>query len=578
MPPWPRMLPRRAWRCLTLGLLLALAAACGPAGAPATAPATDMAAPDPAPAMPAPTPAPTLLRPTPTPIVHDYPDITWQVAPSLEEQIFTSSVIVRASLQSAAAAVETVPSTPGVAPTYRPVHELRFTVHEYLKGTGPAALVVVVRGTHTFLTEAEARADADFAVARRVTAWDDRQGVLFLQTPAQPYASATAGGGAAGAAGSSSAPALQFTRSNFYREQQWDYSVDTLSRAWLPARDAGGAAGQTRAADGAGTVFITDGAESPPPVVSMTDLRAKIAAMAAELQAGEGIEGHTDCILTRIGHARHRRTVPWAPFQYEATLASGAAAGIEVYKGRNEYREPRYSRWWLSGPDPERFQPLIIDDDDQSSNGYDHALATARPLPAGTYRVHYNWQHYSEIPCNFVPEDTYRDWTVTVTAPAGTVHEAFFDPVAVGAGVGADDSHGALTPTGFTVGATAATLQRLIWEAKQLQLELSAAVSLADHYLDFIALDGSVSLRLRLDDATTAATDSGGQAWRWRACGAPWQTGDQLMLRLHHSATALPDVTTAPGCGPPPTVGAASHAFTVANEPLYDLDGRRMKV
>ena len=189
MPPWPRMLPRRAWRCLTLGLLLALAAACGPAGAPATAPATDMAAPDPAPAMPAPTPAPTLLRPTPTPIVHDYPDITWQVAPSLEEQIFTSSVIVRASLQSAAAAVETVPSTPGVAPTYRPVHELRFTVHEYLKGTGPAALVVVVRGTHTFLTEAEARADADFAVARRVTAWDDRQGVLFLETPARPYAS-----------------------------------------------------------------------------------------------------------------------------------------------------------------------------------------------------------------------------------------------------------------------------------------------------------------------------------------------------------------------------------------------------
>ena len=245
MPPWPRMLPRRAWRCLTLGLLLALAAACGPAGAPASPPRPQIwTAPDPAPAMPAPTPTPALLRPTPTPIVQDYPDITWQVAPSLEEQVFTSPVVVRASLQAAAAAVETVPSTPGVAPTYRPVQELRFTVHEYLKGTGPAALVVVVRGTHAFLTEAEARADAVYAVAQRVTAWDDRQGVLFLQTPAQPYASATAGGGAAGAAGSSSAPALQFTRSNFHREQEWDYSVDTLSRAWLPARDAGGAAGQ----------------------------------------------------------------------------------------------------------------------------------------------------------------------------------------------------------------------------------------------------------------------------------------------------------------------------------------------
>ena len=396
MPPWPRMLPRRAWRCLTLGLLLALAAACGPAGAPATAPATDMAAPDPAPAMPAPTPA--LLRPTPTPIVQDYPDITWQVAPSLEEQVFTSSVIVRASLQSAAAAVETVPSTPGVAPTYRPVQELRFTVHEYLKGSGPTTLLVVVRGTHTYLTAAQARADADFAVARRVTAWDDRQGVLFLQTPAQPYASATAGGGAAGAAGSSSAPALQFTRSNFYREQQWDYSVDTLSRAWLPARDAGGATGQTRAADAAGTVFITDGAESPPPVVSMTDLRAKIAALAAELRAGEGVPGYEDCVRGRILLERINRADPLTPIPYDIPLASGAATVTNVYTQTIERSDPQYNQYWLSGPDHARFQARIIDDDDQSSIGYDHALATARPLPAGTYRValpHAALQRYS---------------------------------------------------------------------------------------------------------------------------------------------------------------------------------------
>ena len=573
MPPWPRMLPRRAWRCLTLGLLLALAAACGPAGAPATAPATDMAAPDPAPAMPAPTPTPALLRPTPTPIVQDYPDITWQVAPSLEEQVFTSPVIVRASLQAAAAAVETVPSTPGVAPTYRPVQELRFTVHEYLKGTGPAALVVV-RGTHTFLTEAEARADAVYAVAQRVTAWDDRQGVLFLQTPLEPYTSAAASSGAAGRA---TAPALQFTRSNFYREQQWDYSVDTLSRAWLPAREAGGAAGRTRAADGAGTVFITDGAESPPPVVSMTDLRAKIAALAAELRAGEGVPGYEDCVRGRILLERINRADPLTPIPFDIPLASGTATVTNVYTQTIERSDPQYNQYWLSGPDHARFQARIIDDDDQSSTGYDHALATARPLPAGTYRVHYHTQHYKDIPCNFMPDDAYIAFTIQVTAPAGTVHEALFDPVAVGAGVGADDSHGALTPTGFTVGATAATLQRLIWEAKQLQLELSAAVSLADHYLDFIALDGSVSLRLRLDDATTAATDSGGQAWRWRACAAPWADGDQLMLRLHHSATALPDVATAPGCGPPPTLGAASYTFTVANESQYDPDGRRMK-
>ena len=552
----PRMLRRRAWRCVALGLLLGATAACGPS--------------DPG------------VAPTPTPRINRLSNPMWRVAPSLEAQIFRSSVIVRASLQSAVAATETVPSDPGVAPTYRAVQELRFTAHEYLQGTGPAALVVVVRGTHTYLTEAAARADADYAVLRRVTAWDDRQGVLFLQTPAQPYTPAAASGGAAGAAGRASATVLQFTVSS-WDQSRWDYSVDTLSRSWLPARDAGGAARNAGGATGqagnaASTVFITDGAASPPPVVTLTDLRAQIAALAAELQAGEGIDGFTDCVLDRIGHARHRRAVPWTPFQDAATLTSGSATGTEVYKERNESRGPQYSRWWLSGPDPERFQTLIIDDDDVPGNGYDHALATARPLPAGTYRVHYNWQHYSEIPCNFMPDDTYDDFTVTVTAPEGTVHEAFFDPVAVGAGVGADDASGVLSPAAFSVGGTGSTVQRLIWEAKQLQLELSAAVPLAAHYLDVIALDGSrVSLRLRLDDATTAATDSGGQAWRWRACAAPWQADDQLMLRLHHSATALPDVATAPGCGPPPTLGAASYTFTVANESQYDPDGRRMK-
>ena len=487
----------------------------------------------------------------------------WRVAPSLEEQIFRSSVIVRASLRSATAAVETVPSEPGVAPTYRPVQELRFTAHEYLKGTGPIALLVVVRAYHTFLTEAAAREQAEFFVALRITTWDDRQGVLFLETPAQPYTSAGASDGASGAAGSSSAPALQFTQSN-WAQSPWDYSVDTLSRAWLPARDSGGATGQ--AGDVAGMAFITDGSGSPPPAVTLTDLNTQIAALAAEMQAGEGIEGFTNCVLDRIGRERHRRAVPWTPFQEAATLASGAATGTEVYRASYEHRAPQYSRWWLSGPDHERFGTRIIDADDQSSNGYDHALVTARPLPAGAYRVHYNWQHDSNFPCNFVPGDAYDDFTVSVTAPAGTVHEAFFDPEAIGAGVGADGANGALTPSAFTVGGTAAALQRLTWEANRLQFELSAAVPLADHYLDLIALDGTVALRLRLDDAITAGTASGGQAWRWRACMAPWAAGDQLMLRLHHSATALADASAAPGCGPAPTFGAASYAFSVPED------------
>ena len=551
MPRLPHSLEWRVWQfaALALGPLLTVAVACGAAE---TAESESDSATSESESH-----------------LHVYPNVTWYVPPSLEEQIFRSSVIVRATLQSAAAATEAAPDAEGdywvgerAYPVpegggYWGVQELRFTVHEYLKGSGPTALLVVVRDGYRHATEAAAQAAAERAVAERVTTWDDRQAVLFLRSLDEPYAA----NGASGASGAT--PALTFKEPN-PNQSAWSYSVDTLSRAWLPARDAGGASGASGTSE---PVYITDGAAAPPPVVSLTDLRAQITALAAELKAGESIDGYARCVSRRILLERIDRADPWYPTSFEAPVLSGAAAGTEVYKESYGVRDPKYNRFWLSGADSKRFQARIIDDDDQSSTGYDHALATARPLPAGAYQVRYNEQDYTYFPCNFVPQNAYNLVSVQVTAPEGTVHEAFFDPVAIGSGRGGGrDANGALEPTAFTVGATAVSLQRLSWESRQLQLELSAAVALADHYLDVIALDGSVALRLSLDDATTAATEADGQAWRWRACASPWAAGDQLMLRLHHSATELSDVTTDPGCGPAPTFGAASYAFSIAED------------
>ena len=139
------------------------------------------------------------------------------------------------------------------------------------------------------------------------------------------------------------------------------------------------------------------------------------------------------------------------------------------------------------------------------------------------------------------------------------MHEAFFDPVAIGAGVGADGSRGVLhAQRRSPSAATAATLQRLIWEANQLQLELSAAVPLAAHYLDRHRRSTARSaLRLGLDDATTAShCGQAGRRGAGRPAPRPGQAGDQLMLRLRHSATALlRRHAAAPGCGPAPTYG-----------------------
>ena len=215
MPPLAHMLQQRRWRFLgaVLGLLLAATAACGPS-------------------------EPAVLM-FPAPHIQRSLNPAWRVAPSVEQQIFLSTTIVRATLQSATAAVEMLPSDPGVASTYQAVQELRFSVHEYLKGSGPTALLVVVRGGHGYLTEAEAREYADYRVQARVTTWDERQAVIFLETPAQPYTPAAASGGAAGSSETTSPAVLQFTRLNF-NQPPWAYSVDTLSRAWLPAQDRAG--------------------------------------------------------------------------------------------------------------------------------------------------------------------------------------------------------------------------------------------------------------------------------------------------------------------------------------------------
>ena len=378
--------------------------------------------------------------------IHRASNPEWRVSPSIEEQIFRSDVIVRATLQSATAATETLPSASGEDPTYLAVQELRFTVHENLQGSGPTSLLVVVRGTHAYLTEAGARTDAGHAVELRVTTWDDPQAVLFLQTSAPPYTPAAGGGEAADSSESPTPSAWQFVLSN-YDQSPWDYSVDTLSRAWLPAENVP-AEGVTP------TAVITDWTQTPPPTITLVDLRARIAALAAELKTGEGVAGFRDCILTRIDHARHRRADPWTPSREAATLTSGSTAGTDVSRAAYRYDDPQYSRYWLSGSDSGRFHPLVINDDGVPSTGYDHALATTRPLPAGTYRVHYNWQHPSEIPCGFAPDDSYRDWTITVTAPA-----------AVGAASGAAGASGS--------SGSSATLQRLTWDAGQLRLDVA---------------------------------------------------------------------------------------------------------
>ena len=125
-----------------------------------------------------------------------------------------------------------------------------------------------------------------------------------------------------------------------------------------------------------------------------------------------------------------------------------------------------------------------------------------------------------------------------VTAPDGTLHEAFFDPVMDGNAVAADSANGVLRPASFS-GANGATttIESIAWEpgtgaTGTVKVALSPHTGIANHIVDFIALDGSVSLSLYVADATV---DSVNSTLSWPVASQPWRSGDKLMLRIREA-------------------------------------------
>ena len=117
-----------------------------------------------------------------------------------------------------------------------------------------------------------------------------------------------------------------------------------------------------------------------------------------------------------------------------------------------------------------------------------------------------------------------------MTAPAGTLHEAFFDPVTDGSSVAADSSNGQLEPAAFTdANGASATIERIEWASGTVKVKVSPHTGMAGHRLDFIELDGTVSLSLVVDDATV---DAANKTLSWAVPEQPWHDGDLLMLRI----------------------------------------------
>ena len=486
---------------------------------------------------------------------------------SLELNILESDVIARVSYLRKQSSYVLRPGTYA----WTAMLEFRFTVHEYLKGTGPAEIGGIVYWM--FETEAQARAAAARIGAAHDSRWDSREAIVFLYSPSKEAVQAVHfvywG------------TALPTTSDQYLFGRMIEvtassggeaYSVASAHRKlWLPAAEtpSQGASGSSNnnAQSPDDKLFLLDapapvdgasGAVSVTlPTISQGSMKSKITALEAEANKG-GTPEYRKCVETSYGYEKNLRYSaefdgPFPHVRYTSDIGSGLPAGTLVRDIGDESApsESEVGLSWFKGPDKDLVTDMNVDftPGDRGTVRYKRRVVTTRPLPAGEYAPNPGGTWHGGMVCARYPAiaDNYWVIEITVTAPAGTLHEAFFDPVAIGSAVGADGTNGVIKPADFVLNGTNTTISSLKWESGTATMTLDPSTSLAGHAVDFIALDGSVSLTLSFDDAT----QSGG-ALTWSAASQPWNAGDLLMLRIGADATTPTPPTSTPTPTPTP--------------------------
>ena len=472
---------------------------------------------------------------------------------TLEERIAGADVIARVRLLSVSGVAERSAGETG----YYAALEHRFNVLEYLKGSGGGELVAV--GSYSgreYRTSGGASGLAQDLLNRRDTRWDDREAIVFLRDSHSLM--------------SSIQQADRYWLGSITIDTTHnieDYSIASRhAKRWLPAASAGGASGAasgSRAPGGSGAKASSAGAqrfllEAPTSetgargasgqaatasTITLADMKVKIAAIESEVAAGGGSEAYRDCLASKYEwerKVRYRKEQLGGVYYYireDEKIASGLPAETLAYTSivspylQREYGETEpsdFGEFVLRGRDEDLFHPR-----------WPGVARTARPLPAGEYKFYFATRGPGHVPCDALPEDELQriEAFVTVIAPAGAVHEAFFDPADLTPGAGFSTSSGVLEPAGFSIGGTAASITGLKWQSGSVVLTLAPYASLSGHTLDFIALDGSVDPSLPVSSATA---DSAAGTLTWAVAEQPWRDGDQLMLRIRPAALPAP--------------------------------------
>ena len=501
---------------------------------------------------------PTMTMPTPA--VVDQPHTTMTVSPpagdfyrtgpeSVEEIIIWSDIVAKVRMRSATGTVEYGPSAPdGYSTVYTSALDFNFEVLEYLKGAGSTEIVAVVRDHIGYDTEAEAYAVLPGIVASRDTRWDDREAIVFLDDVYQREGRYLLG------------------YITLFGEDAYTVA-SPYYRTWLPdAKSATSSATTTgssvrpgsseqqflladpakqNSAGGSGQSSVrSTGAAGDSTTITLSALNTRVAELRREVDAGDGSREYMKCV-----HETYlmERQIRWL-IRNEGTavrriyhnVGSGLRAGTAVYQDNGIGLFPdKAGRHWLEGEDNDLFTVGTFDylpftfagNGPHDSIWYTRRISTVRPLPAGEYRFFSNGMWAGRLVCGAYSEleRNLDDNFVTATAPENTVHEAFFDPAAIGSGVGASATDGVLKPAAFSLDNSTTTISSLKWHDGSVVMTLTPYTSLSAHTLSFIELDGEVSLSLNTDAATSTAASS---TLSWSVTDQLWHDGDLLMLRI----------------------------------------------
>jgi len=454
---------------------------------------------------------------------------------SLRQRIAGAEVIARVKFQSVKQVIESVPSPYTANTVYVAALEYSFRVLEYLEGSGGTEIVGIAYDiTYFHDTREQAEASTEDFVSTRDIRWDDREAVVFLDKrwfTGQPESTKQAGRYVFGA--------IRHPYPELDGSELDSYTISSrVNKAWLPAASASG-----------GTVYLMDDPASAgpggAPTMTLTALKAEIAAVEAEVAVGDGTEAYSECIYEKYRWEEREQYYYnkyghlWTPRRIEVESGQAPSATVQYETGINSGPTVQY---WLEGEDAALFTIPSIG-----------RIQAIRPLPAGEYRYMYLDRRPVMNICDAFPEESKkRDRRILVAvAPDGALHELFFDPVTLRQAqgerspVGADGSNGVLKPASFTdANGASATIESISYEPAAgsgqtgtVKLEVDPHTGLANHVVDFIELDGSVSLSLNVADATV---DSANDTLSWSVSSSPWEDGDKLMVRIREGLPYAP--------------------------------------